>query len=388
MANPFTPGNGIEPAFLAGREEQITEFVKSLRATEEGLPRNTVLYGLRGTGKTVLLRHYKLIAESNNWLVLSREFLERYSDEKEFGEAFGKDLAEVASETSIKKKLAETGKMLFDLLKPEELSAYGIKYKPYYTDRKEILEDYVADLLQSNWPVFEKAGKKGVIFLYDEFHLVTDKKEDKQYVLSSLLSAFSKVQREGLKYYLCLSGLPTLKTNLKEAKTYTERMFIFQKIEYLEASEAEKALKQPLRKTGYSFEAPLVERIVSETMGYPYFIQFYGYMLIDGVDKRSISLADFEKLKSRLVKSLDQSFFEDRFNSASGMEKRVLVAMAKCEGAEAIAATNIARKAKTDYSKMQYILLRLIDKGLIYRSHRGYYAFSIPLFKGYLLRQS
>ncbi len=386
MDNPFTPGNGVEPSYLAGRAEYLTDFIKSLKAVESGLPRNMVVYGLRGTGKTVLLRHYKIIAESNGWLCIDREFIERYCDESEFAGVFGRDLATLASEASIKRKIAQAGKRLFDFLKPEELSAYGIKYKPYYSSQNEALEDYLADLLKSNWPVFEKAGKKGVVLLYDEFHAVRDKKEHKQYVLSSVLSAFSKLQREGYNYYLCLSGLPPLKTNLKEAKTYTERMFSFQEVENLLPEEAKKALLEPLKKSEYKFQDELANTIVKETKGYPYFIQFYGYFLVDTLNKNTITLKDFQLNRAKLLELLDKSFFEDRFKLASQTEKKVLIAMAKCPGKE-IPAAEITQKAKMTYPEIQNYLIRLGDKGLIYRAQRGQYAFSIPLFREYLLRQ-
>jgi len=386
MRNPFTPGNGIEPAYLAGRREQIDEFLRSLRAVEGGLPRNNVLYGIRGTGKTVLLRHYGIIAQTHDWGFVGREFNERYNDETEFAQIFGKDIVTAASDVSIEKKIAETGKKVIDFLKPEELTAYGITYKPYYKAAHEMLEDYIKDMLKSNWGVFEKANKKGVIFLYDEFHLVKDRKEDGQYVLSSLLSAFSQVQREGCRYYLCFSGLPSLKTNLKAAKTYTERMFIFQEVENLEAEEAKKALLKPLEKTGYAFEDELVERIIEETKGYPYFIQFYGYFLIDNANKKRIKLEDLEASRAKLLKTLDKGFFEDRIRMASETEKKVLLTMAKCEGKE-ISANQISKKTGMDYRSLQPYLIRLIDKGLIYRIQRGYYGFSIPLLREYLLRQ-
>ncbi|MDO8428327.1 MAG: ATP-binding protein [Candidatus Diapherotrites archaeon] len=386
MRNPFTPGNGIEPAYLAGRQEYIQEFIKSLKETEEGLPRNIVVYGLRGTGKTVLLRHYKILAETNNWLFMDREFNERYCNETEFAQVFGKDLIAMAAEVSIKKKIEETGKKLIESLKVEELSGYGITYKPYHGEKREVLEDYLKELLESNWPVFEKSNKKGVVLLYDEFHLVKDKKEDQQYVLSSLLSAIAQVQREGCRYVLCLSGLPALKTNLKEAKTYTERMFNYQEVGNLDELEAEKALTEPLKKTEYKFESKLVSQVIEETQGYPYFLQFYGYFLADNAKKANVLQSDLVQNKNKLLKMLDKSFFEDRFNLASAMEKKALLAMATCKEKE-IPAKYISKKMKLNYMLMQKYLVRLIDKGLIYRAQRGYYAFSVPLLQDFLKRQ-
>jgi Cdc6-like AAA superfamily ATPase len=80
MTNPFRPGNGIEPKYLAGREDIINSFETSLRSYEEGLSRNVTISGLRGTGKTVLLRYFKVVSESRKWVTVEREFNERFQE--------------------------------------------------------------------------------------------------------------------------------------------------------------------------------------------------------------------------------------------------------------------------------------------------------------------
>lgn len=247
MPNPFVPGNGIEPRYLAGRDEYIESFTGSLQSFEQGLPRNTVLSGLRGTGKTVLLRRFKLVAESRDWLTVEREFNARFSDENAFAEAMVKDVVTKATDVSLAAKLKKLGKRVVDTIKPEELDVYGITYKPFYKEaRKELLEDYLKEILVKNWDVFKKSGHKGLLLLYDEFHTVKDRKGQKSFPLASLLGALSYAQRNGCNYYLCASGLPIIKSNLKEAKTYTERMFEFRELDNLDAQEASKAIAKTL----------------------------------------------------------------------------------------------------------------------------------------------
>ena len=53
LKNPFRPGAGHMPPYLAGREPEIEEFKKLLN--QEVILENMVLTGLRGVGKTVLL---------------------------------------------------------------------------------------------------------------------------------------------------------------------------------------------------------------------------------------------------------------------------------------------------------------------------------------------
>ena len=66
FSNPFRPGAGHMPPYLAGRQGEIDEFRKLLR--QEAVLENMVLTGLRGVGKTVLLETLKPIALNSGWL--------------------------------------------------------------------------------------------------------------------------------------------------------------------------------------------------------------------------------------------------------------------------------------------------------------------------------
>ena len=69
MPNPYTPGAGTKPNFLAGRDDtisQITNYINEVIAGE--MARHCIFYGVRGVGKTVLLNKIEDIAEENNIL--------------------------------------------------------------------------------------------------------------------------------------------------------------------------------------------------------------------------------------------------------------------------------------------------------------------------------
>ncbi|MHB8545222.1 MAG: AAA family ATPase [Nitrosotalea sp.] len=385
MSNPFMPGNGIEPRYLAGREEFIEFFERSLKSCEGGLPRNTVLSGLRGSGKTVLLRRFKVLSESRNWITIEREFNDRFSDENSFAEAIVKDIIEGATEVSLARKAKQVGKKILDMIKPEELGAYGVTYKPFYKEKKHLLEDYLKEMLVKNWNAFKKSDKNGVVFLYDEFHTIKDSKQQKSYPLASLLGAISYAQRNGCKYYLCLGGLPIITSNLKDAKTYTERMFELRQVENLEDNEAKKAIINTLKSSTYQFEDKLIDKIIEETGGYPYFIQFYGYFIIEEIGKKLVTLKDFLGIRSKIIKELDAGFFEDRVKLASSRERQILVAMAKA-GMGEIEIKQIRKISKISHGVLMELLKRLIEKGLVYRAERGKYGFTLPLFREFLLR--
>jgi hypothetical protein len=62
--NPFRPGNGHMPPYLAGRNVERQEFERLL--DQDIILQNLVITGLRGIGKTVLLESFKPIAQSKN----------------------------------------------------------------------------------------------------------------------------------------------------------------------------------------------------------------------------------------------------------------------------------------------------------------------------------
>jgi hypothetical protein len=63
--NPFRPGAGHPPPFLAGRAAETEAFEKLLE--QRPILENLVLTGLRGVGKTVLLDAFKPLAMREQW---------------------------------------------------------------------------------------------------------------------------------------------------------------------------------------------------------------------------------------------------------------------------------------------------------------------------------
>ena len=98
-SNPFRPGMGLEPLYLADRERQLERFQRYL-AGYPGLPRNVRLTGLRGVGKTVLLQQYGRLAEEAGWMVVSRECNEHMREEVIFGQALVDDCGRAVEQSS------------------------------------------------------------------------------------------------------------------------------------------------------------------------------------------------------------------------------------------------------------------------------------------------
>ena len=64
--NPFTPGFGLTPMILAGRDVAIEEFTAAL-AGNVPEARAILISGARGSGKTVLLTEFRELALDAGW---------------------------------------------------------------------------------------------------------------------------------------------------------------------------------------------------------------------------------------------------------------------------------------------------------------------------------
>ncbi len=77
FGNPFRPGAGHMPPYLAGRQKETDEFLRLL--DQELILENLVLTGLRGVGKTVLLDTLKPLALQRRWLWVGADLSETTS---------------------------------------------------------------------------------------------------------------------------------------------------------------------------------------------------------------------------------------------------------------------------------------------------------------------
>src|ERR1019366_5849170 len=72
--NPYSPGAGLRPPLLAGRQPEVDAFDAVLRRGELGrVSQGMMLTGLRGVGKTVLLNEMAARADAGRWITVQLE---------------------------------------------------------------------------------------------------------------------------------------------------------------------------------------------------------------------------------------------------------------------------------------------------------------------------
>jgi hypothetical protein len=384
LPNPFRPGNGVPPPYLAGRDRLLDTFEDWL-LEEPPLHANWALTGLRGTGKTVLLGEFAARAERAGWLTLQRELGDRHRDDVRFAEALIEDCEALIGRTDAIAAIGQTIERGARWLRPKRISVGEVSVDPAYAGSRPAPADVMRSAFGQLYSVLSHNERPGAILLYDEAHLLADDRSRERFPLSGLLAALGAVQRQRPRVRIIVSGLPTLSLNLKRARTYAERMFRHAVVGNLEADAAEEALAIPLAGSGRSFGLSLIGEIVEQTAGYPYFLQFFGAFVCSRLGLEHIGLADFQRVESALLYELDLAFFEDRFEGAAPSEQILLLAMARAGGR--VSLTRLAAEVR-DRVNVPVGLRRLIDRGLVYRPTRATYDFALPLFGPYLRRRA
>ena len=193
--------------------------------------------------------------------------------------------------------------------------------------------DKLKATLTSVWNAAKSKGTKGIIFAYDEAQLVTDRKDKDEYPLAVLLETFQSLQKAGARYFLLLTGLPTLFARLVESRTYAERMFTVQELGRLEGKDARKAIEVPVAKTKWKFSETAIQKIIDMTDGYPYFIQFFGRETFDHLKSHDEETSVPIPLDS-IMRKLDSDFFAGRWKQLTDRMREFLYCVSDLENSD------------------------------------------------------
>uniref|UniRef100_Q07IC8 Orc1-like AAA ATPase domain-containing protein n=1 Tax=Rhodopseudomonas palustris (strain BisA53) TaxID=316055 RepID=Q07IC8_RHOP5 len=396
--NPFRPGAGTKPLYLAGRTHEQSQFARVLQQAD--LTTNIIITGLRGVGKTVLLDQLRPLAAQYGWLWTGNDWNEAASvSEKDVATRLIVDLAAVLSPIvtyrtdelpfGFTDKSAATNHRP---LKFDDLWGIYNATPGFDSDKLKAVLEHIAKIITN-------AKIKGIVFAYDEAQNLADKKERGQFPLSLVVDVFSNLQKRdlGCQFLLVMTGLPTLITNLNEARTYTERMFHMLVLDRLSESETHEAVLRPIQisKSTLTFAPPTIAKIIKESQGYPFLIQYICREVFDAwIGRMTVGEAPSVPM-TEITAKLDLDFFAPRWNRATDRQQIFMQVIATLENADGeftiqdiTTASRELLKKPFNPSHATQMLGHLAEKGLIYRNRRGAYCFAVPLLAGFIRRQS
>ncbi len=393
--NPFRPGAGHPPPYLAGRAAERDEFQRLLEQTD--VFENLVLTGLRGVGKTVLLDSLRPIARERGW---------RWA---------GVDLSEAASasESNLAVRLcADLALLTGGLRRPRPAPrAVGFAPGPHETDEPLSFDRLLAifretpglavdkfkSVIRTAWDVIEASdAARGIVFAYDEAQNLTDHPDRRDLPLSLLLDASQSLQRQGVPILLILSGLPTLFPQMVEARTFAERMFRVCFLDRLSDGECEDAIRKPIEDSScpLRLNRESVAQIARMSGGYPYFIQFICREVFDAFLLR-LEEGQTPAVPAREIEAkLDTDFFAGRWARLTDRQRDLLrVAASREEPDSEFAVRELAERSREVLDKpfspshIHQMLGALASRGLVFRNRYGRYSFAVPLFGRFIRRQ-
>jgi hypothetical protein len=384
--NPYRPGVGVRPLYLAGRDAPLRRFDAMLRSAPEQQA-NMRATGLRGVGKTVLLETFAEHAQALNWEPAFMELQPAHNTDTAIAAAIGSLLARTGQRLS---RLARLRSAAGKALRSTSLSVTWEDVSLSVSFGSEREEDLARQLFDTVQLALAK-GREGIVLLLDEAQLVHDERDRHgQHPLSLLIAPIVALQRRELPLGLVLSGLPTLTGNLQKARSYSERLFRGEEIDSLDPAQALEAFTRPLQQTARSAVPALAEAVVAEVEGYPYFLQLWGSELWDaaelvGVDRLTPNLLD--AARPDIYGRLDRDFYDPRLATLTPAEQELVLASARCPYPPLRASELSGASTKTP-GNVNVLLGRLVDQGALYRIRKGEYAYTAPKFREYLLRQA
>jgi DNA-binding transcriptional ArsR family regulator len=380
---------GTKPLHLAGREKPVRRFESMLRAAPEQ-PANMRLTGLRGVGKTVLLGEFQAAAEETEWATAMLELQPGHNTEESLVAAIV-----ALSQDSIERlsRIERVKKAVGNAVR--QAGTLGLGWGEFSLTYDPVIGQPREDITKALFEVVEVAvekGRAGFVLLLDEAQAIRDEtNRNGEHPLSLLISAIVALQRCEIPLGLVLCGLPTLTGNLLKARSYTERMFRGEEIGSLDRSDARDAFSQPLAGAGGDLVADgaLVDLVVDEVEGYPYFIQLWGAELWDAaeigeVERLTTGLLD--TVRPDIYRRLDLDFYDPRVETLTPAEQDVLLGTALADYPPLVVSQLNEAIDKTP-TNVNVLLGRLVDNGVLYRIRKGEYDYTAPRFRDYLLRR-
>ena len=296
-SNPYTPGFGLEPDYLAGRDQECQVITSTLERLNE--PKDTdgallkspysptVLIGPRGVGKTVLLYYAQVQAQK-----LGIAFVEIAKRQLE-GEL--SELMELIAPGSFIQRIAR--------------KVTGLKFGSKNVGA-ELGLDFAQVRKNINLALQSRLSKEPLLLIMDEVHTY-----ESDY-LGSILVVIQEMLKNKMPLAVIMAGTPGLSKLLHSCgASFVERSERI-RMNILDQEATKLALAEPAKQSGLPLASDALETLVASSDCYPYFIQLLGrdaWQVARDAGHEEITLADAQHGIDQAQKQR-YGFYGDRFS--------------------------------------------------------------------------
>ena len=357
-SSPFNATFGTMPEVFLGREDIVNELIRNY-FNRDGLYRASVMSGIRGIGKTTLMKDVSdELSKYERWIVVEASLEENNDDVLVF------IIEELIREAEKYKKsiIDNVSSISFSFL---GLSIDFSREKEHSNLSKSTLIRIVDELNENNI---------GVLFTIDEVR-ITDG-------LRSFLSCYQLLMKKKYNVCLLLAGLPQ---NIDEILSDGSITFLRRApkifLGRLDIELIKLAYKKSFDGHGVVLTNEQIDEISYATHGYPYLFQLIGYNLWEK-DKDKFTSQEIELIilesKIKLFINVHQKIFEE----TSSVDKLFLYAMSQDNKVSKIG--DIKGRLNKSKATINNYKNRLTKVGLIEQVSHGEYRFTLPYMKEFL----
>lgn len=361
--NPFTPTFGTSPPLLVGRDTDLDDFREGLRGGPGSPERATLVTGLRGTGKTVMLNAYEDVAGAEGWLVISEtatpNLIDRITHEH---------LPRLLSEVDPRQTESRlTGVSLPGGFGADREVSERHTPRPGLRSQLNLLTDLLAE-----------RGGSGVLITVDEVHRkgLNDLRE----LGTTIQHAF----RERRNVAFVGAGLPSAVDDLlsDEVSTFLRRADR-RHLRTVGPEEVAAAIAVPVREAGRDITPDALQVAVAGTGGYPFMIQLVGlHAWRADSTAATIDVDQARRGVDQARRKVGQLVHASALADLSDVDRSFLAAMAHDDGPSRMA--DIAARLGVDATYAGQYRLRLIAAEVIEPRGHGLVDFTLPGLRDYL----
>ena len=384
LDNPFAPGAGTPPPELAGRDGLLDAIlVATERTRRRNSARSMLLLGLRGVGKTVLLDRVHDEAQGAGLVTVMLEATDRTPLPALLAAGLHPMLLRLSRQQRVHDLAARALRVLAGFVSGLRLKhgdfELGIDapVEPGGADSGDLELDLTA--LFEALGTAASASDTALVLIVDEMQYVPKAE------LSALCAALHRAAQRRMPLLLVAAGLPQLRAQVAEAKTYAERLFEFREVGPLDEKASGDAVAKPIRARNADIAPDALQVVIDETGGYPYFLQEWGKHVWDVAERSPIDTRAVARASTEVSASLDAGFFRARFDRLTPAQKRYLRAMAEL-GPGPHRSGEIARALHRRVTALGPTRAQLIAKGMVWSAARGDTAFTVPSFDRFMRR--
>ena len=361
MRNPFDTAFGRVPAIILDRTDLVERIAEDLHYYNSPY-RTTLISGLRGSGKTVLLTDIcEQLRQQDNCIVVDlRPHLE--TDEM---------IAQL-----LEKAILESPQWIKPGLVKLKETSLKLPFVETTIESRPLSEE--SQLLQ----LLQHLKKQNTLLV------VAIDEVDNTPAIRNLASMHQEFLRRRLDMALLFTGLPE-KVNALQNENMLTFLLRAERItpESLSPYSIRQAYQENFQAGGYLLEDGLVEKMTNLTKGYAYAFQVLGSLLWEA-EKENLRITEesLNKVESAFMSLLFQNVHAKVFSEISPTDQAFLYAMISEESSTSV--QDIARHMERDKNYISVYRGRLLKAGIIQVAGHGRLSYTLPYMKEFLEEQA